>query len=109
MRAKCGGEEAIDLSSLKKHLGNRINTRNMTSSDKKNKKFASETFAIYLCDLSVSLREHVFGLSGSAQFQKLMSFRFRPEFPELAPPKRRLPLPGPDLAYRRWIDPLGSD
>ena len=37
MRAKCGGEEAIDRSSLKKHLGNRIITRSMTGSDNKTK------------------------------------------------------------------------
>ena len=106
MSERSGGEAAIDLSSFKKHLGNRIITRSMTGSDNKTKNSHRNRFGItFRSDCS---RARV-GLSESAQFLDSVSFRLRPEVPELVLPKCRLPLLGPELACRRWVDSLRSD
>ena len=72
-----------------------------------NKNFAKKSGRHFTFD-SVFSRERD-GLSGSAQFLDSVSFRFRPEAPELVLSKCRLPLLGHELACRWWVGSLRSD
>ena len=81
MSERSGGEAAITLSSVKKHLGNRIITRSMKGSDNKTK-IRVESFAILLPFflLSLQVRGHVSAFRNRPNSWKRFPFGSGPKF-----------------------------